>query len=221
VPASAATSAAGSARIGGTASPAGADTPPGSPPARSGAGSAAHLIRAGGRDPELVAFETAVVSFFFDAADLLGVPKSVAAIYGICFASAEPLSLSDIDARLDISIGSISQGLRVLREVGALKVVSSPASHPTPEVHHTRGPRVREYYAPDLELRKLAARFIEQRLEKQLKAGRSRLESMKASIPAGPGDSAKELKARLRYLESWHDKGKALVPLVKTFLKLT
>jgi DNA-binding transcriptional regulator GbsR (MarR family) len=216
VPAAASTSPTAPAQAGRVAAAAGSDAPP----AGAGQGSAAHLIRTGGRDPELVVFETAVVSFFFDAADLLGVPKSVAAIYGICFASAEPLSLSDIDARLDISIGSISQGLRVLREVGALKVVASPASHPTPEVHHARGPRVREYYAPDLELRKLAARFIEQRLERQLKAGRSRLESMKASIPAGPGDSAKELKARLRYLESWHDKGKALVPLVKTFLKL-
>lgn len=158
----------------------------------------------------MVAFEAEVVSFFCDAADLLGVPKSVAAIYGVCFASAEPLSFVDLNERLDISMGSISQGVRVLRDVGALKVVGN----------HDR----REYFAPDLELRKLASHFIEQRLEKQIKAGKNRLQSMKAALPAGPTSSAKdlkELKARLKYLESWHDKGRALVPLVKTFLKLS
>lgn len=161
----------------------------------------------GSRDAAVVVFEAEVVSFFCDAADLLGVPKSVAAIYGVCFASAEPLSFVDLNERLDISMGSISQGVRVLRDVGALKVVGS----------HDR----REYFAPDLELRKLAARFIEQRLEKQLKAGKNRLQTMKTSIPAGPPDSARELKARLKNLENWHDKGKALVPMVKAFLKLT
>ena len=185
--------------------------------------SAAHLIRGAGRDPAVIVFETEVVSFFVDAADLLGVPKSVAAIYGICFASSEPLSLGDINDRLDISVGSISQGLRVLREVGALKVVAAPALNLAPENLTTRGTRSREHFAPDLELRKLAARFVEQRLEKQLKAGKDRLQTMKAAMPSGPSTPAKdlkELKARLKYLESWHDKGKALVPILKTFLKL-
>jgi len=181
------------------------------------------LIRGAGRDPAVIVFETEVVSFFVDAADLLGVPKSVAAIYGICFASSEPLSLADINDRLDISVGSISQGLRVLREVGALKVVAAPVLNLAPENLTTRGTRSREHFAPDLELRKLAARFVEQRLEKQLKAGKDRLQTMKAAMPSGPSTPAKdlkELKARLKYLESWHDKGKALVPILKTFLKL-
>jgi DNA-binding transcriptional regulator GbsR (MarR family) len=177
------------------------------------------LSGSGGRDPAVVAFEIEVVSFFFDAADLLGVPKSVAAIYGLCFASVEPLSLTDINDRLDISIGSISQGLRVLREVGALKVVVPPAEL-TPE-SVSRGARTREHFAPDLELRKLAARFIEQRLEKQLKAGKGRLQTMKSALPsARPASDLKELKARLRQLDTWHNKGMALVPLIKTFLRI-
>ena len=56
-----------------------------------------------------------MVEFFVKAADLLGIPKSVAAIYGICFASPEPLSFADIEARLDISRGSISQGVASAR----------------------------------------------------------------------------------------------------------
>lgn len=85
------------------------------------------LVKAGDRPADVVAFEEALVSFFTDAADNLGVPKSVAAIYGICFASPEPLSFSDINERLDISSGSVSQGLKVLREVGALRVAETPS----------------------------------------------------------------------------------------------
>lgn len=164
------------------------------------------LIRRDGRSVEVMRFESSVVSFFLEAAEVLGVPKSVAAIYGICFASVEPLSFVDINSRLDISQGSISQGLRVLREVGALRVVGA----------HDR----REYFAPDLELRRLVTHFIEARLEKQLKAGRGRLQLMRAAIPEEGRDREKELKARLKYLQTWHEKGRALVPLVKAYLKL-
>ena len=61
------------------------------------------LILPGERPENVVSFETEVVGFFVDAADLLGVPKSVAAIYGIIFASPQPISFASIEARLDIS----------------------------------------------------------------------------------------------------------------------
>lgn len=169
--------------------------------------SAASLVRSEGRDTGIVRFEREVSAFFIDAAEMLGIPKSVAAIYGICFASAEPLSFADINARLDISQGSISQGLRVLAEVGALKKVGS----------HDR----RDYYAPDMDLRSLATHFIEERLEKQLKAGKARLEAIKEAIPGNDGGAGKELSVRLKYLQSWHDKARGLIPLAKTFLKLS
>lgn len=147
-----------------------------------------------------------MVSFFVDAANLLGVPRSVAAIYGLCFASAAPLSFADLNERLDISQGSISQGIRVLREVGALKVVGS----------HDR----REYFSPDVELRKLALRLLEERLEKQLDLGLANLKAMQGAIPEKAGAS-KELRARLKYLQSWHHWSRALLPVVKSFLKLS
>jgi DNA-binding transcriptional regulator GbsR (MarR family) len=165
------------------------------------------LVRAEGRAPESVAFETDLVGFFVDAADLLGVPKSVAAIYGICFASADPLSFADIEGRLAISKGSISQGLRVLREVGALQTVSGADSR-------------REYFAPELHLRKLATHWLERRLAKQLESGRGRLRVISKSVP-GKNGSAKTLRARVKTLQGWHDQASSVLPLVKTFLKLT
>jgi len=164
------------------------------------------LVLAAGRAAEVVAFDEQVVDFFVGAADALGVPKSVAAIYGIVFASPLPLSFADIEQRLDISKGSISQGLRVLREVGAVKEVSTAADRA-------------ELFAPDLALRKLVARFIENRLGKQLDAGSARLSSLNKAIPVR-GTDADELKRRLKSLSDWHSKARAILPLARTILNI-
>lgn len=168
---------------------------------------ASQLVLAGDRPADVVAFEAAMVDFFVDAAELLGVPKSVAAIYGIVFASPVPLSFADIESRLDISKGSVSQGLRVLREVGAVKEVSTDADKT-------------ELFEPDLEMRKLVARFLENRLSKQLGQGSARLDQLAKTLPKGRNSEAAVLKARVKQLQNWNSKAKALLPIAKTFLKL-
>lgn len=161
----------------------------------------------GDRPLDVVEFERQVVDFFVSAADLLGVPKSVAAIYGTVFASPTPLSFAEIESRLNISKGSISQGLRVLREVGALKEVSLASDRA-------------ERFSPDLELRKLVSRFLESRLEKQLTAGSVRLEQLRAAVPGDSAANSAELKVRLKSLSDWHSKARGLLPLVRGVLKV-
>lgn len=165
------------------------------------------LVLGGGRSPEVVTFETALVDFFVDAAELLGVPKSVAAIYGIVFASPAPLSFADIESRLDISKGSVSQGLRVLREVGAVKEVSAAADRA-------------ELFEPDVEMRKLIARFIEQRLQRQLESGKGKLKVIAQGAAAFSAAEQKVMQQRLKKLSRWHDRTRALLPIAKTFLNL-
>jgi DNA-binding transcriptional regulator GbsR (MarR family) len=94
----------------------------------------------------------------------------------------------------------------VLREVGALKVVA------------VEGDR-RDRFEPDLELRKVVAHFLEQRLERQLNAGRSKLQTLAKRLPGDKGEG-KVLKARMKSLQTWHDQARAVLPLVRTFLKL-
>ena len=77
------------------------------------------------------------------------------------------------------------------------------------------------YFAPDLELRKLVAHFIEERLEKQLSAGKSRLDALKRGVPSAGNGSAKELKGRIKALQAWHEKARALLPLMKGFLNVS
>jgi DNA-binding transcriptional regulator GbsR (MarR family) len=166
------------------------------------------LVLAADRPTDAVAFEAAMVDFFVDAAELLGVPKSVAAIYGIVFASPIPLSFAAIEARLDISKGSVSQGLKILREVGAVKEVSTDDDKT-------------ELFEPDLEMRKLVERFIEQRLQRQLEGGKGKLKSLAQSAGSFAAADQKVLRQRLQKLQQWHDRTRALLPIAKTFLKLT
>lgn len=178
------------------------------PPARvASAASGTELVLPGERAADIVAFEGAMVDFFVDAAVLLGVPRSVAAIYGIVFASPAPLSFAAIGARLDLSQGSVSQGLRVLREVGAVKEVSTAADRA-------------ELFEPDLEMRRLVLRFLENRLAAQLERGGSQLDLLAKTLPRGRGGQALILRARLRQLRSWNGKARALLPMARTFLKL-
>jgi DNA-binding transcriptional regulator GbsR (MarR family) len=164
-------------------------------------------VLGGGRPADVVAFETELVDFFVSAAELLGVPKSVAAIYGIVFASAEPLSFGDIEARLDLSKGSVSQGLKVLREVGALREVSQPEDRT-------------ELFEPDLEMRKLIAHYIGNRLQTQFNAGKGRLQSIAKAVP-GRNGKAEILRNRVKKLQTWHTKAGNLLPMARTFLNLT
>lgn len=156
----------------------------------------------------MVAFEESVVEFFLEAADILSAPKSLAAIYGVCFASPVPLSFSEVHDRLGLSAGSVSQGLRILQNVNALKVVTTPNTK-------------RELFEPDLELRKLIGHYLKERVEKQLNSGRDRLRAMSQAIPEGPNGSAKILCARLKSLQGWHDRGRRLLPAIRVLLKLS
>lgn len=166
------------------------------------------LVRQNGRPADVVAFEESVVEFFLEASEALAVPKSLGAIYGVCFASPVPLSFSEVRDRLGISAGSVSQGLRILQTVNAFKVVKSP---------HTK----RELFEPDLELRKLIAHYLEERVEKQLNSGRDRLKAIARAIPEGPDGSGKILRARLKALQGWHDKSRRLLPAIRVLLKLS
>jgi len=165
------------------------------------------LVLAAGRPAAAVTFESDVVDFFVDAAELLGVPKSLAAIYGIVFASPTPLSFADIAARLDLSKGSISQGLRALREVGAVTEVSKPEDPA-------------ELFSPDLEMRRLIDRYLEGRLEPQLKSGCNRLDNLQSAIAMLPPEARKPLSRRLQKLQRWHAKTRSLLPIARNLLRI-
>jgi hypothetical protein len=94
-----------------------------------------------------------------------------------------------------------------LREVGAVREVSTAADRA-------------ELFTPDLEMRQLIQRFIEQRLQRQLETGKGKLKAIAQGAGAFSPAEQKILRQRLFKLQRWHDRTRALLPIAKAFLKL-
>jgi DNA-binding transcriptional regulator GbsR (MarR family) len=157
------------------------------------------------------------VAFFAEAVLILGlVPKSVGQIYGLLFASPEPLSFSDIVERLDISKGSASQGLQLLRSLGAVKPVSRSYSL---TVRQSDRATTRDDYKPELGLRRLLGGIIRSRIEPLVGQGRVRMKHLR-ELAQGAADSAhKEFQLeRVEQLETWRRQATLVMPVLKTLL---
>ena len=61
------------------------------------------------------------IDFFVRLMRLLGLPRSVGEIYGLLYFTPSALTMDQIASRLEISIGSASQGLKTLRSLKAVK----------------------------------------------------------------------------------------------------
>jgi DNA-binding transcriptional regulator GbsR (MarR family) len=149
--------------------------------------------------------EVEVISVFVNAVRILGMPKSVGEIYGLLFIAPEPMPLDALVARLNISKGSASQGLKVLRAVGAVKLV------------YATGDR-RDHYAAETELKKLAAGFIREEIKPRLDSGADRLERLRdlsRSVTSAQGDFFRD---RIGRLANWHARSQSLMPLISGML---
>lgn len=80
---------------------------------------------------------------------------------------------------------------------------------------------VKEGFGLKKKMRRARDRWLEHRLQTQLNAGRDRLKEIARGVPVGKNGAAKVLKARVKTLQGWHGQASAVLPLVKTFLKLT
>lgn len=164
---------------------------------------------AAGPSKGLQALQAHFIELFVSAADALGVPRSMGEIYGVIFASPRPLSFQEIVERLNLSKGSVSQGLRTLRSLGAVRAGYVPGDR-------------RDYYEPETELRRLVAGLLRDRLEPHLEQGRTRLERVRVEVAEGAGDVAEDemkvLRSRLAKLESWRKQGARVLPLVGKLL---
>ena len=162
---------------------------------------------------QLTEFEAKTIAFFVEAASVLGVPKSVAMIYGLLFGSAQPLSFAEIEQKLGLSKGSVSQGLKFLRDIGAVTVASvEPASART-EPNASNAVR----YEPVVELRVLLNRLVAEKVMPHLKASGDAIETLSDHLPDQP-DEAAILELRLKHLRAWQRRTRDLLPLLKAIL---
>jgi len=167
--------------------------------------SASRSPRAAASPDPLFEIQLGMAGIFADLADLLGNPSSLGSIYGLLFASPDPLSMEEIVEKLGISTGTASQGLRRLVELDA--VISSKAD----------GERMTRY-AAKLELRPFVAMFLEQQLLPRLKKSSERLETLNDLVQNLTPETKRVLDQRLDRATKWHRRAMTFLPIVRRFI---
>jgi len=161
-------------------------------------------------------YESGLVDIFADLADLFGNPKSYGQIYGLLFASEEPLTIEEIGQRLDISQGSISQGLRQLESFGAIIKERNDGSR-------------QALYTAKLEMKLLIAGFLKERVIPRLESTESRVKALQASLSTPSlrsqtqvsslsSSSLASARFRLNRLAKWHRSARTLLPIARKIL---
>lgn len=155
---------------------------------------------------ELSALERQVIAVFVDGVKVIGLPKSLGEIYGLLFVSPEPLALDDVVRKLQLSKGSASQGLRMLRDLGAVKEAESNGSR-------------RTLYQPDVDLKRLVGGFIREQVRPHLESGKGKVgRLMKTAALEDDQELRKFYRGRLTKLESWMSRGRIVLPLIQRML---
>ena len=151
--------------------------------------------------------EVEAIEMFINFLRLIGLPKSVGEIYGLLFVAPRPMAMDDIMDRLGISLGAASQGLKLLRSFGAVRVV------------YERGER-RDHYVADLELSRFATVFIKDELQPRMDMAAERIKRMEQALAELPAKDRRATRERIERLKHWLDKGRKLLPWLIRFMKL-
>ena len=150
--------------------------------------------------------EKAVIELFVRMAQAIGLQRTVGEIYGLLYATERPLTMDDVIARLKISKGSASQGLKLLRSFGAVRTEYVPGDR-------------RDHYAVEVEVRHLLGGFLRERLQPHLAWGATRLNEIDGLVAALPSSNHKILKERLVRLKRWRTRGQRMLPMVLKLLR--
>ena len=165
-----------------------------------------------------IPFEQECVSFFADVVQVFGVPKSVGQIYGLLYATAEPLTLMDIVARLEISKGSVSQGLQLLRTLGAIHeaAVKSEISDNEFRMQSRQGRGTA--YVPELGLRKLIGGVLREQVAPLASTSDERLKRMTALAMVAGGGTSGFYSDRAEQLNTWRKRLRTVLPALSLLL---
>ncbi len=159
------------------------------------------------KQPILGELEVEAIEMFINFLRLIGLPKSVGEIYGLLFVAPKPMAMDEIMERLEISLGAASQGLKLLRSFGAVRVV------------YERGDR-RDHYVADLELSRFATAFIKDELQPRMEMAAERIKRMEAALAELPPKDRRATRERIDRLKHWLEKGRKILPWLIRFMKL-
>jgi HTH-type transcriptional regulator, glycine betaine synthesis regulator len=145
--------------------------------------------------------ELGVTRLFVQLSRALGQPPSVGEIYGLLFISPQPLTMDDLIEHLRLSNGSASQGLKYLRELGAVRIVAVAGAR-------------RAHYEAVAELRKLTGNILRQRISPHLIESGNRLEEIAVQAQSLTGEAREHALARITLMKSWEANARRLLPFL-------
>ncbi len=155
--------------------------------------------------PSLNPAEIEAIHLFVRFAAMLGLPRSVAEIYGLLFMSEKPLTMDTLIERLNISKGSASQGLKYLQDLGAVRTVYVVSER-------------RTHYEAVAELRRLAGRFLNHQIQAHFESSGALLDGLEAQTQLLPDAQRKHAMERIELLRRWERTGRDVLPMLLTML---
>ncbi|CAN5419907.1 hypothetical protein BH23VER1_BH23VER1_34870 [soil metagenome] len=150
-----------------------------------------------GTDDSLSRVEHEVIQFFVRLATTIGLPKSLGEIFGFLYCASEPIPFEDVVARLQLSKGSASQGLRALQKLKAVTTVYVPGDR-------------RTFYQAETSVRKLTTGFLNDTVRPHLEASEDHLATIASHLDSHHDDPT--LAQRVDSLRTWHAKARRLLP---------
>ncbi|MFZ4682276.1 MAG: GbsR/MarR family transcriptional regulator, partial [Terrimicrobiaceae bacterium] len=119
--------------------------------------------------------------------------------------SPAPLAMDEIMTRLGISLGAASQGLRLLRSFGAVKVAYVPGDR-------------RDHYVADLDLSNFATVFLKEELRPRMNRALERIKRMEELSAGMTPQERKSAHVKIERLRHWLEKGQKMIPWILKFL---
>lgn len=156
-------------------------------------------------DP-LPEWRIAMIDLFVSGALLVGLPKSVGQIYGYLYSAEDPVPMDQIIEELGISKGSASQGLKFLRQLGAVKV------------QFILGDR-RDHFIAEVKSKKLMGGFIREKLSPALEDGVDRIAHIRTLLTEDGRMEETVYKAQVVKLETWQKKLNLALPILQQIFR--
>jgi DNA-binding transcriptional regulator GbsR (MarR family) len=114
--------------------------------------------------------------------------------------------MEDIARRLDISQGSISQGLRQLEAFGAVVKEKNNGSR-------------QALYTAKLEMKLLISGFLKERVIPRLESTESRIKALRTSLNSQPSSvNSSSARFRLDRVAKWHRSARTILPIARKIL---
>lgn len=151
-------------------------------------------------------FQRENILLFVNAAKALSIPRSVGEIFGLLFSTETPLSLDQVVALLGISKGSASQGLRWLRDTGAVRSV------------YVEGDR-RDHFEAETELRRLILGVLRESVEPHITRGPDYISRVSKAAEQLPDNDRKFALSRAAKLNRWHKFASQTLPMFLQFAR--